>query len=111
MNQEVTEYINNLKQPWQAEICNQLRQIIHKSIPNVEELIQYRKPHYKKNGKYAAVIGTAKEWVSFMIFSDKTLEAPEGLFEPGKQTIKIREGQDVDYDLFAKLLKQAANTQ
>jgi hypothetical protein len=26
------------------------------SIPDVEERIQYKKPHFLKNGKYAAVI-------------------------------------------------------
>lgn len=65
MNQEVTEYINHLNQPWQVEVCNQIRQIIHKSILDIVERIQYRKPHYLKNGKYAAVITPAKDWVSF----------------------------------------------
>ena len=110
MNQEVTEFINNVKQPWQVKVCNRLRQIIHKSIPDVEELIQWHKPHYKKNGKYAAVITVAKELASLMIFSAKPLKAPKGLFEPGKQTVKIREGQDVDYDLLAKLLNQGSSS-
>jgi hypothetical protein len=32
MNPEVTESINNVNQPWQVDVCNQVRQIIHKSM-------------------------------------------------------------------------------
>jgi len=114
MNQEVTQYMQEINQQWQAEICNRIRQVIHQSIPEVEERIQYGKPHYRKNGKYACVIGTAKGWVSFTIFNAQTLETPEGLFEASdsgdRKTIKIREGQAVDYDLLAKLLQQAAKS-
>ena len=113
MNQQVSDYIQNIKLPWQAEICNQLRQTIQQAIPDVEERIQYGKPHFLKKGKYAAVVGTAKGWVSFTIFNAKSIEAPDGLFEAGdpeRKTIKIRDGQAVDYALLGKLLAQAANT-
>ena len=115
MNQEVTEYINKLNekagQEWQAEVANQLRQIAQKAIPDFTERIQYGKPHFLKNGKYAAVLGTAKGWVTFTIFNAKALEAPEGFFEagdPDRKTVKILKDQEVDYNLLGKLLKQAA---
>ena len=113
MNQQVTEYIENIKLPWQADICNQLRQTIQQAVPDVEERIQYGKPHFLKNGKYAAVVGTAKGWVSFTIFNAQSIEGPDGLFEagdPARKTVKICEGQAVDYALLGKLLAQAANT-
>lgn len=56
--------------------------------------IQYGNPHYLQDGKYAAVIGTAKSWVAFTIFNAAALNAPDGLFEPGppeRRTIKIKE--------------------
>jgi hypothetical protein len=113
MNQQVTDYIQNLKLDWQAEICNRLRQVVYKSIPEVEERLQYGKPHYLKSGKYAAVLGTAKGWVSFTIFNAQSLETPDGLFEASengdRKTIKIRDGQAVDYELLGKLLQQAAS--
>ncbi|MNB77795.1 hypothetical protein D3C75_244840 [compost metagenome] len=111
VNQEVTDFINSVKQPWQIEICNALRQMIHDSVPDVQERIQYGKPHFLKNGKYAAVITTAKGWVTFTIFNAAGLEVPEGVFEPGKPeriTAKLLEGKAVRYDLFADLLKQAS---
>ncbi len=109
----VTEYIQKINQDWQAEICTQLRQVVQQAVPEVEERIQYGKPHFLKNGKYAAVLGTAKDWVSFTIFNANALEVSDGFFEPGppeRKTIKIRKGQMVDYELLSRLLQQAANT-
>ncbi len=114
MNQDVTDYIDAIKVDWQAEVCRQLRQIIHNAIPDVTERLQYSKPHFLKNGKYACVLGTAKGWVSFTIFNATELEAPDGTFEPGgapeRKNIKIREGQEIDADLLGKLVAQAAAT-
>ena len=113
MNQEIAAYINKIDQKWQAEVCTRLDEIIHQSIPDIQERIQYGKPHYLKNGKYACVVGTAKGWVTCTIFNAEALEAPEGFFEPGdpnRKTIKIRQGEDVDYDLLATFVQQASST-
>ncbi len=107
MNQEVTAFIESIAQPWQVEVCNRLRQMVHQSIPDGEERMQYRKPHFLKNGKYAAVITPSKDAVSFMIFTNGAdLELPKGLFEgpPERKWIKIRDGQSTDYEMLAKLL-------
>ena len=114
MNQAVTDYINKINQEWQVPICNQIRQQIHQALPDVEERIQYGKPHFLKNGKYAFVLASAKGWVSFTIFNATSLDAPEGYFEQGppeRKTIKIRPGQAIDYDFLATLIGQAANAQ
>ncbi len=111
VNQAVTEYMEKITQEWQAEIGLRLRQLVQQAVPEVEERIQYGKPHFLKNGQYAAVLGTAKDWVSFTIFNATALEAPAGFFEAGpaeRKTIKIRKGQEVDYELLARLLQQAA---
>ena len=60
MNQEVTDYINAIQQPWQVEVCDRLRRVAHEAIPDVTERIQYGKPHFLKDGKYAAVLAPAK---------------------------------------------------
>jgi hypothetical protein len=107
----VTDYISTIKVDWQAEISSRLREIITEALPDVEERLQYGKPHYLKNGKYAFVIGTAKGWVSFTIFNAQTLETPDGLFEASengdRKTIKIRSAEEADYDMLAKLIAQA----
>jgi len=113
MNQDVTDYIDAIKVDWQAEVCRQLRQIIHDAAPDVTERLQYGKPHFLKNGKYACVLGTAKGWVSFTIFNAATLEAPDGFFEPGppeRKTVKIRDGQAIDPALLTPMVQQASAT-
>jgi hypothetical protein len=113
MDKEVTQYIDKIDPKWQADTCKHLRETILRSVPGVEELLQYGKPHYKKSGKYVCTYNTAKKWVSFTLFNVASLEAPEGLFEPGdgsdRRTIKIHEGQNTDYSLLARLLQQATN--
>jgi hypothetical protein len=112
MNQDVTAFIERINLPWQVELCNRLRQMVHQSIPDVEEHIQYGKPHFLQNGKYAAVITPSKDAVSFMIFNVADLELPKGLFEgpPERKWIKIREGQSTDYDMLSKLLIQTSSS-
>jgi hypothetical protein len=109
-NQEVTSFIENLK-PWQIDVSNQLRQRVHEVIPEVEERIQYKKPHFLKNGHYAAVISPSKDAVAFMIMNAVGLEVPKGFEGPDERKwLKIREGDSPDYDLLAKLLGQASQS-
>jgi hypothetical protein len=114
MNTDVTDFIQNIKVEWQADVCQQLREVVHQAIPGVQERIQYNKPHFLKNGKYAAVIGTAKAFVSFTIFNATNIEALEGFFEKSDvvecKTIKVRESETPDYELLGKLLQDAAAT-
>ena len=112
MNQEVTSFIESIAQPWQVAICTRLRGMVHRCIPDVEERIQYRKPHFLKNGKFAAVITPSKAAVSFTIMNAAALEVPEGQFEgpPERKTIRIRENQSTDYDMLSRLLVQASST-
>ncbi len=46
MNQEVTDFIEALKEPWHKEFSVRLREVVHQAIPNVHERIQYKKPHF-----------------------------------------------------------------
>ena len=114
MSQIITDYIQAVKYDWQPEIIQKLDEIVHHALPSVTERLQYGKPHYLKNGKYAYVTSSAKDAVSFTIFNGAALEAPEGFFEAGdpeRKTIKIRKGQSVDYDLLAKLVQQTASAE
>ena len=110
----MTEYIQKLSQPWQIDISNRLRETILAAIPDVSERLQYSKPHYLKGKQYAAVIGPAKGWVSLTIFNAQALATPDGLFESSengdRKTIKIKEGQTVDYPMLQSLIAQAAST-
>lgn len=113
MNEEVTQYIQKLP-AWQVEVCEALRNLIHETIPTVEERLQYGKPHYLKNGHYAAVVHAAKGKVSFMVFNAGELAEIKGVFKamssPERKSATITEGQPVNYTLLANLLKQASDS-
>ena len=110
MNQDVTDFIETVKEHWQADLSARLRDLVHQAAPDIQERIQYKKPHFLKNGKYAAVISTSKNEVSFTIFNANGIAFPEGLFDgpPERKTTKLRDGQPVDYDLLSSLFKQAS---
>lgn len=112
MNQEVTDFIEALPESWHAELSQELRDVVHRAIPDVQERIQYKKPHFLKNGKYAAAISTSKDAVSFVIFNTADLTLPDGLFEgpPERKTMKLKRGQSVDADLLIPLVSEASAT-
>ncbi|MEC0370243.1 DUF1801 domain-containing protein [Paenibacillus chibensis] len=112
MDTEVKDFIEAIKEPWQAELAHQLRQMVHEAIPEVKERMQYKKPHFLKNGKYAAVISTSKDAVSFTIFNASGLEMPDELFDgpPERKTLKLRKGDTADTELLKPLVIQASST-
>ncbi|WP_103109997.1 DUF1801 domain-containing protein [Brevibacillus reuszeri] len=111
MNLEVTEFIDGQKEQWKEELCASLREVVHEAIPDVQERMQYKKPHFLKSGKYAAVISTSKDAVSFTIFNTAGFSLPEGFDgPPERKTIKLRQGQQIDSQQFVDLVGQAAST-
>jgi hypothetical protein len=113
MTTDVTDFIAAIPQPWQVDLATNLRERVYAAIPDATERLQYKKPHFLKNGTYAAVITPAKAHLSLTIFNAQDLQAPDGLFEPGppeRATIKFKEGQAVDLDQIESLLAQASAT-
>ncbi|WP_295128890.1 DUF1801 domain-containing protein [uncultured Chitinophaga sp.] len=113
MNKEVTQYIAKLPE-WQVSVCEELRRTIHTAVPDVEERIQYGKPHYLKNGHYAAVISASKEKVVFNIFNAEGLDEIDGYFvnttTPQRKAAMIKQGQLVNYEQLGDFLKETAKT-
>jgi hypothetical protein len=112
MNQEVTDFIEGLTESWQEELSTNLREVVHQAIPDVHERIQYKKPHFLKNGKYAAVISTSKDAVSFTIFNATALELPEDMFNgpPERKTLKLRKGDTIDRGQLVSLVTRASDS-
>lgn len=117
MSEAVTEFIETIGhkpgQEWQAPVCEALRAMTLTALPGVEERMQYGKPHYLVNKKYAAAISTSKQYVSYTIFNAAELDPPAGLFEDGppeRRTIKMKKDQSVDYAQLGTLLESAASS-
>jgi hypothetical protein len=111
MNDEVTAYIEKAK-PWQAQVCTRLREMVHSTVPGVEEAFQYGKPHFVRDGRHAAVIHVARDKVSFMVFDAAGVEAVPGLLRSlgngERKAVDIREGDEVGYDLIADIVRRTS---
>ncbi|WNQ10658.1 DUF1801 domain-containing protein [Paenibacillus aurantius] len=111
MNPEVTAFIDNLNGQWQAELGHKLRQMVQETIPGVEEKIQYKKPHFLKNGQFAAVISPSKDAIAFMIMNAEGIEFPKGFEGPAERKwIKLKEGVEPDLAQLSNLLAQASES-
>lgn len=111
MSQEVKDFIEALE-PWQCVLSTNLRDVVIEAIPDAQERMQYKKPHFLKNGKYAAVISTSKDAVSFTIFNTSELQLPEDLFSGPveRKTLKLRKGDTVDATQLVSWVRQASSS-
>ncbi|MFI6316581.1 DUF1801 domain-containing protein [Nonomuraea sp. NPDC050556] len=107
MNDDVTKYIDNTA-PWQIDVCEKLRAMVHETIPVAEERLLYGKPHFLKHGEFAAVIAVARDKVSFMVFNATDIPVAKGflraLGKGERKAVDIAEGQDIDYARIADVL-------
>ncbi len=111
MNDDVTAYLER-GLPWQVEVGEKLRQLVHRTIPDVEETLEYGKPHFLYNGRHVAVIHVARGKVSFMVFKASGIDPIKGVLRSlgngERKTADISEGQTVDYDVLADVLARTS---
>ncbi|MES0341497.1 MAG: DUF1801 domain-containing protein [Candidatus Humimicrobiaceae bacterium] len=104
MKVKINEYINKQKNP-QKEVCNYLRNLIHKTIPGIKEEMKWGVPVFA-DGKF--YIGSFKNSVN-LGFSINGLNKEEiALFEGSGKTmrhIKIKTLQEIDDEKLIKLIK------
>ncbi|MEV5386317.1 DUF1801 domain-containing protein [Streptomyces sp. NPDC052721] len=105
----MTAYIEMAK-PWQTRVCTGLREMVHRTLPEAEEALQYGKPHFLRDGRPSAVIHIARDKVSFMVLHAAGIEAVPGLLRSlgngDRKAIDIREGDEVDHDFLADILRR-----
>lgn len=107
MDPQVSAYIEKT-QPWQQEVCEALRKMVHDTVPGAEERLQYGKPHFVKDGEFIAVIHAGKDKVSFMLFNASDIKADmlRAMGNGDRKVIDIVEGQTVDYKQLGDLLAE-----
>ncbi len=111
MNQEVTYFIENLSQPWQVEVFNRLRKLVHETIPSVEERIQYKKPHFSEERTFCRSDfpfqrrHSVHDHEYYRVVSTEKFRGP-----PEWKWLKIREGDSPDYGLLSQLLNKASSS-
>lgn len=104
MDHKIDEYINKQK-TLQKEICNYLRNLIHKTIPGIKEEMKWGVPVFA-DGKF--YIGSFKNNVNLGVSINGLSEKEITLFEGSGKTmrhIKIKSLQNIDEERLVKLIK------
>ena len=104
MYDKIKEYINKQKNP-QKEICIYLRNLIHKTIPDVKEEMRWGVPVFA-GGKF--YIGSFKNSVNLGFSINGLNDREVALFEGTGKTmrhIKIKSLQIIDEEKLIKLIK------
>jgi hypothetical protein len=104
MDKKINDYIKKQKSP-QKEICEQLRKLIHKTLPKAEEEMKWGVPTFA-GGKF--YIGSLKDHVNLGFSIVGLAKEEASLFEgAGKlmRHIEIAKTEDIDLKKLIKLLK------
>ena len=104
MNKKVEEYINKQKNP-QKEVCNYLKNLLHKTIPGIKEEMKWGVPVFA-DGKF--YIGSFKNSVNLGFSINGLNDREISLFEGNGKTmrhIKIKSLQEIDEEKLIKLIK------
>ena len=84
----VDEYIDALP-PWQREVAQRVRRLVHEADPEVEETIKRgRQPYFVLQGNICALLGTKRHLDVFVY--DPIAPDPHGLINQGRDNATAR---------------------
>ena len=107
-NPAVDAYLATLP-PWQREVAETVRRVVHQADPDVEEVIKRRvQPYFVLDGNICALLG-AKDHLNVFIY-DPIAPDPHGLVNQGQgnataRGIQVRLGDDLDESALLDLLR------
>ena len=105
----VDAYIAKLPE-WQQSICEQLREIIWATDPEIEETIKRTvQPYFVLDGNVCALLAT-KDHVNLFLY-DPTVSDPSGVINQGHdnltaRSIQIYEDDEIDRDAITGILAE-----
>lgn len=104
----VDAYIAALE-PWQGEVAETVRRLVHEADPEVEEVIKRRtQPYFVLDGNICALLG-AKNHLNVFIY-DPIAPDPHGLINQGQgnataRGIQVRRGDELDEAALVELFR------
>lgn len=110
-DKKVDAYINSLPS-WQKAICQQVRELVHKAEPEIEETIKRgNRPYFVLQGNVCALQAT-KDHINIFIY-DPVAPDPEKIINQGEgnltaRSIQIYENQTLNDDAFTNLIRAVA---
>ncbi|CAA9410373.1 DUF1801 domain-containing protein [uncultured Nocardioides sp.] len=106
----VDDYIAQLP-PWQRELCEHLREVVHGVDPEITETIKRSvQPYFVLEGNVCALLA-AKDHVNLFVYDGGIVPDPDGLVTAGHdnataRTIGFREGDPVDEEALTAFLRR-----
>lgn len=107
----IDEWITALP-AWQKELCLQVRQLIHRAEPDIQETIKRTdRPYFVLQGNVCA-LQAAKDHLNIFIY-DPIAPDPEHLINQGAgnataRSIQLRENDAINKPAFVQLIKAVA---
>jgi hypothetical protein len=111
-NAGVDAYIETLP-PWQQHVCQELRDLIHAAIPDIEETIKRRvRPYFVHHGNVCGLLGT-KDHINLFLYDGAIVPDPESIITGGHtnstaRTIAFWEQDPIPRKALTVMLQQIA---
>ena len=103
MNREVSQYIEKQNSP-QKEVCQNLREIISKTFPNLKEEMKWGVPYYGNLYYFVALKTHVNLGFSIAKLSNDEIKLLEGTGKTMRH-IKLKNVEDIDETKITQLLK------
>jgi hypothetical protein len=106
----VDAYIDPLP-AWQADVCRQVRDLVHAADPEVEETIKRTvQPYFVLEGNICALLA-ASDHVNVFLYDGGIVPDPEGIITAGHEnktarTVAFHEGDAVDAPALRAMFEQ-----
>ncbi len=106
----VDAYLDGLLD-WQADICQQVRDLVHSADPEVTEVIKRSYlPYFVLQGNICALLA-AKQHVNVFLYDGGIVPDPAGIITGGQQnktarTVAIKQGEQLNAPALAAIFSQ-----
>ena len=106
----VDAYLTGLPD-WQRELCQQLRELLHRADPEIEETIKRTvRPYFVLQGNVAALLA-AKDHVNLFLYDGAIVPDPHGIITSGHDNttarmISFHHGDEVPEGPLLEMLRQ-----
>jgi hypothetical protein len=110
----VDAYIDALPD-WQRAICREIRGLVHRADPDIEETIKRTvQPYFVLDGNVAALLA-AKDHVTIFLYDGGLTPDPEGMIDGGHRNetgrfIRIRRDQPINGPALMAIFRHIAAT-
>ncbi len=105
----VDDYINALPE-WQADVCREVRAIVHSADPDVVETIKRTvQPYFTLDGNICALLAT-KDHVNVFLYDGGIVPDPAGIITAGHgnttaRQISIYEGDPINVSALTEMFR------